>query len=269
MMRYQLSLFFILLNVYLLAQDEKTEVQKLAETASNPVAPVGKLIFQNFTHTGSGNTWSNTLLVEPVIPLMINENIKVINYGIIPLETNYNGEAKISQTHLGNISYQGLMANRKPISLGENGHLTVAVGPSFVMGTSTNERHGTWNVGVALAAIYHHKSFMGLVNYSPSWGVGGSSIDQSMFQYIFNYTFKTGTSINTQPMMMKSEAFVGDTKWLIPVGGGVGQMLPFKSLPMNVSFNVYYNLVRPEIMQHQEWQFNVNIVCVLMGKNKY
>ncbi|NLR94698.1 hypothetical protein [Flammeovirga agarivorans] len=248
-------------------QNYDDDIQLFAETVTDPSSPIGKINFHSYSHVGTGDDKSNMLLVKFIFPVMLTENIELLNYGILPIESIYNSELQTSKTFLGNVIYQGLIANRKPIELGNDGQLTLGLGPSAVFATNTIKGLETWDIGFAMATIYHYKYFMAGVNYNPTWGVGGSSINQSVFQYILNYTFKTGTSVNTQPMMIKSDAFVGDTKWLVPVGGGVGQMLPFKSLPMNVSFNVYYNLIRPEIMQKQEWQFNVNVVCVLMGKD--
>ncbi|QZT37312.1 hypothetical protein K5X82_00110 [Halosquirtibacter xylanolyticus] len=205
---------------------------------------------------------SNTLWLEPIIPVYLNDKIQLINFAMLPIETKYtNGEM---QTALGNIIYSANFAPRKPIKLW-GGNFVPAVGPSVVLRTNTYNskeayKDNTWNVGASFVATYKKDGFLALVSYSPTWGVGGNRVNSSTLQYLFNYSFRSGTGINTSPLLTYNEELDG---WIVPVGLGVSQIFQTKNAIYNVALSGYYNAVRPEVLDDYKWQLQLKLYIIL------
>jgi hypothetical protein len=46
-----------------------------------------------------------------------------------------------------------------------------------------------------------------------------------------------------------------DDTWTVPIGGGVGKVVRFGKLPVNLTAQVYYNAVKPEVMG--DWSMRI------------
>jgi len=263
-MKHLLLSTIFLLCVYInYAQEDKgkadlpsgmTKQQELSVKAANPLAIVYKFIAMNNTNFGDQTT--NTLYIEPVIPVILTEKLKLINFAMIPIDTRHISDGG-TETSLGNISYSALLSNNKPIKLGKGG-IAVGVGPAVLLQSNTyNETKSpnddTWNIGGAVMVGYKSKGFMALAAYTPTFGVGGAKVDYTTVQYIINYSFKTGTSLGTSPLLLKNDGFTGDGKWLVPFGGGGSQIFKLFNTIMNGGVSVYYNAIRPDVMKENKW----------------
>ncbi|QZT36725.1 hypothetical protein K5X82_15975 [Halosquirtibacter xylanolyticus] len=241
------------------------EDQKMAQIANNPVAFAYKLYFQNVLTFGDHD--QNTLYTNFVAPIYINEHVNFINRVMIPLETrNFSNTG--TETSLGNIQYMGLFTYKDGWDIG-NGNFTVGVGPSVVFNSNTfddTEIAGddNWALGASLLGVYRTKSFLGLISATPNWGISGDKATTMMIQYSLGYYFRNGMSIVSSPIILYNDALPDGDNWIVPFGLGVGHQFAIKEkIPMNVSFGVNYNAIRPDSMDDQKWQFQVNLLFLL------
>ncbi|MBB6459451.1 hypothetical protein [Flammeovirga kamogawensis] len=259
----------ILLLVSLLSYSQDTNSkQEMSIKALNPTAKIYKLIFMNNTNLGPQNT--NTMYVCPLIPINISKKIKMINFAMIPIDTRKSTDGSITETSLGNIQYSAGFMPMKPIKIG-GGVFSPSVGPAIQLNSNTyKELHydtdDSWNVGVSVSGAFKKKGFLGVVSYTPTWGVGGAKQDYTTLQYIMNYSFKSGTGINMSPLLVKNEGFAGDQKWIVPVGIGVSQIVKTKTAIFNFAVSCYYNAVRPVEMADNKLQLQVKFYIMLPSK---
>ncbi|MBB6463029.1 hypothetical protein [Flammeovirga kamogawensis] len=261
----------LLISTFTFAQNNpttKNSKQEMSVDALNPTAKIYKFIFMNNTSLGTKNT--NTLYIEPAIPVNISKKIKLINFAMIPIDTRRSSDGSVSETSLGNIQYSANFTPMHPFKVG-SGILAPLLGPAVMFNSNTygdlkSPNDDSWNVGLNMGATYKNKGFLAVASYSPTWGVGGAKMDVTTVQYIFNYSFKSGTGINTSPLLMKNEGFEGEQKWLIPVGIGVSQIIKTKKAIFNIAVSAYYNAVRPDVMEDQKMQVQVKFYVMLPSR---
>jgi hypothetical protein len=133
----------------------KPNATDLAKQTQNPVADLISLPLQNNTYfeVGPDGRTQNVLLVQPVIPVGLNDDWNLINRPIIPIinqpamtdDQNRNGG-------LGNIQYQGFFSPKEPV----NGWI-LGLGPYLEFPTNSNPdgQFGTdnYSAGPAFVAL--------------------------------------------------------------------------------------------------------------------
>jgi hypothetical protein len=79
-----------------------------------------------------------------------------------------------------------------------------------------------------------------------------------LLQYFVNYNFAGGWYFTSAPMNVANwDAGSGDV-WTVPIGGGLGKIIPGKP-PLNVSLAAYYNVVTPDNMPAADWQLRLQV----------
>ncbi|QZT38321.1 hypothetical protein K5X82_05305 [Halosquirtibacter xylanolyticus] len=261
-MRRSLFLFLILtLTIEVFAQGETADSkQEMSVKALNPTAKIYKLVLMNNLTFADHD--ANTLWIEPSIPVNLGEKIQMFNFAMIPIDTRYT-DGK-NRTSLGNIIYSASFAYRKPLKLW-GGYFVPAIGPSIILKSNTYGDYetymdDTWNIGVSLAAVYKNKGFLAMAAYTPTWGVGGNKVNSSTLQYILNYSFKSGTGINSSPLLSYNEEL---GKWIVPFGIGASQIFKTKKAIYNLAVSGYYNAIRPDVLDDFKWQLQVKFYVML------
>ncbi|QZE15704.1 hypothetical protein K4L44_07685 [Halosquirtibacter laminarini] len=241
------------------AQNEDSK-QEMSVKALNPTAKIYKMVLMNNLTFGDHD--ANTLWIEPAIPVYFGDKLQLSNFAMIPVDTRYvNGSHR---TSLGNIIYTGNFSLQKPFKLW-GGHFTPALGPAITLKTNTYGDYetymdDTWNVGLTVAGIYKNKGFLALFAYTPTWGVGGNKVNSSTLQYVLNYSFKSGTGINSSPLLSYNEKL---GKWIVPFGLGVSQIFKTSSAIYNLAVSGYYNAIRPDVLDDMKWQLQVKFYVML------
>lgn len=228
----------------------------LAKKTQNPVGDLISVPFQNNFNGGFGpdEELFFNLNIQPVYPLGLSENWNLINRAIIPI-LDFPGP--INDYGLGDIQYQGYLSPANP------GKFIWGVGGAINFPTATGESLGAekWSAGPGV---------VGLVSTGP-WVVGGvlnniwsfagdedrAEVNQMLLQPFINYNFSSGVYFTTGPIITANWEADSADRWTLPLGGGLGKILRFGSLPVNSQAAFYYNVEHPEV--GPEWQARVQL----------
>jgi hypothetical protein len=223
------------------AQDKDEELVKAAQ---NPIANMISFPFQNNTNFKMGpdsNRTQNVLNIQPVIPLMHG---RIITRTIFPLVWNpvYTQESG-SNFGLGDILFTAFYS---PESKG----LTWGVGPIVSFPTGGDDfGTGKWSAGLSLVALTMpgHWVVGALVNNV--WSFAGdenrADVNFMTFQPFINYNF-TGFYFTFSPIVTANWEADSDNQWTVPLGLGIGKLVKFGKLPVNINASYYYNVVYPD-----------------------
>lgn len=213
------------------------ETRALAKAAQNPIANLISLPLQNNTDFGIGPTdaTKNTLNIQPVWPFSVGENVNLITRTILPVvyeEEIVPGTG--SESGLGDTTFTGFFSPK------DSGELTWGVGPVVLLPTATDDRLGAGEAGLGVSAI--------ALGMPGNWVVGGlisnvwsfeGSVNLMTIQPIINYNLARGWYLVSAPIITANwEADSGDT-WAVPLGGGIGKIVRFGNLPVNINLQAY------------------------------
>ena len=221
---------FICFSQVLVAQEATEEKPQesaadLAKKLANPISSLISLPFQNNTDIGIGpnNGSRNTLNIQPVLPISINENLNLITRMILPVISQYDitGVGN-SETGLGDVVLSGFLSP----SQSKNG-LTWGAGPVFLIPTATNDYLASKKFGIGPTAVALYQingiTFGGLVNQI--WSVAGdkdrNDVSSLFFQPFFNYNWKSGAGIGGNFEITQNWESDTTVVWFNPTISGV------------------------------------------------
>ena len=237
----------------------KNDATDLAKQTQNPVADLISLPFQNNTYFGTGpdGKTQNVLLIQPVIPVSLNEDWNLINRPIFPLinQPAFTPDQD-REFGLGNIQYQGFFSPKDPV----NGWI-LGFGPYFEFPTNTDDQLGSdnWSAGPAIVALQMkgHWVYGGLFTHLWSYAGPDPQVNLSGFQPIVNYNLEDGWYLNYSPVISYNWAADSGDAWTVPVGGGIGKVFHIGKQPVNAKVAAYYMVESPD--NGPDWQLQLQL----------
>jgi hypothetical protein len=246
-----LVLLWLLITASLGAQTPATgasDPETLRKAAQNPVASLISVPIQenwNF-NIDPNNRTQNILNIQPVIPTSLGKDLNLIVRWIAPVIFQPDpSTAEAGFYGFGDMNPSFFISPKK-------GKVIWGVGPAFVFPTATNTGElgsGKWSVGpTAVVVVQPGKwTFGGLWNNV--WSFAGhedrQDVNQMLFQYFINYNLSKGYFLTWQPTITANWNAADGSKYVVPLGGGIGRIMKLGAQPVNIGAQVYGNPVHP------------------------
>lgn len=241
----------------------------LAKKLANPVADLISVPFQNNLDYGGGaqRKGSQYLLnVQPVIPFKLSPDWNLITRTIVPFTDVVHVIPGVNPAGMGDIVQSFFLSPSQPV----NG-VILGAGPVFLYPTATRDEISAnqFGAGPTIVALTQSKGYTVGILANHIWGIGnpgtnglggfsilgddGASIEvppgrsprvnATYLQPFASYTFPTQTTIN-----LSSESTYDWTgkQWIVPIVGGVSQLLKVGGQPISVGLSAKYYVERPD-----------------------
>ncbi len=271
------------------ASEKKQPTQaEIAEAINNPLSSLWLLFAQNDTKwyggdlldkLGEDNKVMNTTLIQPVMPMQITEDWKMIFRPVIPINSfdtvagvdveppgggrGSHIEADFDRkTGLGDIILWTAFSNAyTPPNI-------FGFGPTLMLDTASEDKLGTgkWSAGpMALAFHVGEKWIYGVVAQH-WWSYAGdddrNDVNLTDIQYVLRYRLSPSTNIGFGPNIQANWDADSDNRWTVPVGIGGDTLVKLGPLPVKIGLEAYYNVVSPDDVG-SEWQVRLMFVPVI------
>jgi hypothetical protein len=228
----------------------------IIKISQNPVGNITVVPFQNNFNYGFGpyTRFQYNLNVQPVIPIMLGQNMNLIARTILPVVNQPSSATPtVCASAFGCPSTFGLSDVQEQFYFAPKtkpGALIWGIGPIFQFPTATPNALGSgkWSAGPdAVALVMPGKWVLGTL-VTQLWSYAGSSsranVSSFLVQPFVNYNIKNGWALSSAPIITANWT-AAQNKWAVPVGGGVAKTFSDEGQLMSVSVLYYTYLVRP------------------------
>lgn len=249
--RWLVFVWLILAAVPLRAQaptTNGTDAETLRKQAQNPVASLISVPIQenwNF-NIDPNNRTQNVLNIQPVIPASIGKDWNLIVRWITPVIFQPDpATAAAGYYGFGDMNPSFFISPKQS-------KMIWGVGPTFILPTATNTGNlgsGKWSAGpTAVVLVQPGKWTLGGL-WNNVWSFAGhedrQDVNQMTFQYFINYNLNKGYFLTWQPTITANWNAADGSKFVVPLGGGIGRIMKIGAQPVNIGAQVYGNAVHP------------------------
>jgi hypothetical protein len=232
------------------AAKPEQESSDIAKAAQNPIAHMISVPVENdfYPQTGINKENEYVLEIKPVVPIPLSKNWNLITRTIIPVVQTPDLTAEIKGTSgLGDIQESLFFS---PTKAGLGGIIWGA-GPAISVPTATEHIYGTGKTSIGPTVVVlksqGHWLFGSLVQNLWSVEAGPRerpAVNQMLLQPFVNYNLPHKWYLTSSPIITANWK-LDDGRWLVPVGGGVGKIVRFGKVPVNIYGQVFGNAEYP------------------------
>jgi hypothetical protein len=239
--------------------DEEAE---LAKKLQNPVAALVSVPFQYNWDTGIGTADAKreTLNIQPVIPIALNQDWNVISRTILPL---INAQSPVpggeSHSGTGDILQSFFFSPKAPTASG----WIWGAGPALSLKTASNSQLGAekWGLGPTVVLLKQEQgwTYGALANHI--WSVAGNNnqpdVSSTFLQPFLSYTTATHTTfaINTE-----STYDWKNKQWTVPINLMASQLVKIGDRPVSFSLGYRHYAEAPAGGPDWGWRFVVTLL---------
>jgi hypothetical protein len=225
------------------------ESSDIAKQAQNPIANLISVPFENDfnPHTGINKEDSYVLEMKPVVPFNLSNDWTLITRTIIPVIQVPDLSPRVDgTTGVGDVQESLFLSPAKA------GPVIWGAGPVISFPTSSQEILGTKKLSVGptvvVLRIQGHWLFGTLVQnlFSVAGPAARANVNQMLMQPFANYNLKHGWYLTSSPIITANWEVNPNQRWVVPVGGGLGKIVHFGKLPVNIYTQFFRNVERPD-----------------------
>jgi hypothetical protein len=242
---------------------EAQETPEIAKQAQNPIASLISVPFENDFNpqTGLKKEDSYVLELKPVVPFPLSNEWNLITRTIIPVIQLPDLAPGVAGTSgVGDVQLSLFLSPSKA------GAVIWGAGPVVSFPAASQAILGTKKLSlgptVVVLRIQGHWLFGTLVQNLTS--VAGPSaradVNQMLIQPFANYNLKHGWYLTSSPLITANWEVNPNQRWLVPVGGGLGKIVHFGKLPVNIYAQSFRNVERPDGTTHWSARFQAQLL---------
>jgi hypothetical protein len=239
------------------------ESSEIAKQAQNPIASLISVPIENDFNpqTGIKKDDSYVLELKPVIPVRLSNDWTMITRTVIPviqvpdLAPGVDGTAGVGDVQLSLF-----------LSPAKAGAVIWGAGPVISFPTASQEILGTKKVSVGPTVVVlrsqGHWLFGTLVQnlFSVAGPAARPDVNQMLLQPFANYNLRHGWYLTSSPIITANWEVIPNQRWVVPVGGGVGKIVHFGKLPVNMYTQFFRNVERPDGTTHWSARFQAQLL---------
>ena len=162
---------------------------------------------------------------------------------------------------IGDIQFSAFMSPIQPSS----GGWVWGAGPIVQLDTATDDRLGSqrWGLGPSVVVLRPDGAWVYGALINNIWDIGGDSdrddVNQMLIQPFVNFNFpdKPGRYLTFAPIVTANWKADSGDKWTVPLGGGIGQIIKWGDIPVNLQASSYYNVETPD--NGADWQMRLQV----------
>jgi len=226
------------------------ESSDIAKAAQNPIAHMISVPLENdfYPQTGINKENEYVLEIKPVIPIPLSSNWNLITRTIIPVIQTPDLAPGINGTSgLGDIQESLFFS---PTKAGLGGIIWGA-GPAISAPTATEHIYGSGKTSIGPTVVVlksqGHWLFGSLAQNLWSVEAGPKdrpAVNQMLLQPFVNYNLPHKWYLTSSPII-NANWKLDAGRWFVPVGGGVGKIVRFGKVPVNIYGQFFGNAEYP------------------------
>jgi hypothetical protein len=261
----------ILMSLTIIAGVQPARAQEssnIAKQAQNPIARLISVPVENDFNpqTGINKEDSYVLEMKPVVPFTLSKDWNLITRTIVPvIQVPDLAPGVDGTTGLGDVSLSLFLSPAKA------GPIIWGAGPIVSFPTATQDILGTKKLSVGPTAVALRSQghwLYGTLVYN-LFSVAGPSarkdVNQMLMQPFVNYNLRHGWYLTSSPIITADWEKQRAERWVVPVGGGVGKIVHFERMPVNIYTQFFRNAEYPDGTTHWSARFQMQFLFPKKG----
>lgn len=235
---------------------------EIAKKLNDPTASLISLPFQNNFDWGAGpdgDGFQYKLNVQPVIPINLDDDWKIIWRTILPFITQEDVIGHTSQIGLGDLNTTIWLSPQKK----REGQPTIGIGPILQFPTATDDLLGSekWAIGPSVIFLRQSEGWTAGVLANHLWSVAGEE-DRQDLSVTFLQPFLSYTTPKHTTFGINSESGYDweHEQWTIPINVFITQLVKIGGMPVSFQLGARYYAEVPE--QGPEWGLRFSVTLV-------
>jgi hypothetical protein len=238
------------------------DLGSIAQKLNDPTASLISLPFQNNFDWGAGpggDGFQYKLNVQPVVPIALSDDWKIIWRTILPFITQEDVIGNSSQTGLGDLSTTIWFSPQKK----REGQPTIGIGPILQLPTATDDLLGSekWALGPSVIFLRQAHGWTTGILANHLWSVAGEN-DRQELSVTFLQPFLSYTTPRHTTFGINSESGYDweNEQWTIPINVFITQVVKIGGMPVSFQLGARYYAEAPE--QGPEWGLRFSATLV-------
>lgn len=257
-----------------------SQTENFVYKAQNPLSPTYSLPLKYTHHGGADNGDVSIGSIQPIIPIALGNDWHMINQlslNFIGTPGVVNGIAELPEPYPGNgVAGLGDITLTSLFTAPLSDSFMLGFGPTFVFPTDTlmndtEDRRsrelgsGKFSLGPAITIVTQPKPWTAGLSIKQIWSAFGNKsrdgVSQMILEPFVNYNFSDGWYLVSDMHMISNWNKDNNSGWTVPIGAGMGKLIPVGKHALNTRLEGYYNTIRPD--QSPEWSASLSFQFLL------